>query len=129
MLQLKNLKFEFKADRPPGSTSIKDAKKTQVTDLKTEATKRKSVDDLIDEYNANQDRLRLSDEEGGTLIGYEEYEQLRKRNKDIAKALEDKGISSKVEKNQKQKLFHLQINLIQKILQQVVELVMQKEVF
>jgi hypothetical protein len=94
----KKFKFEFKADRPPGSTSIKDAKKTQVTDLKTEATKRKSVDDLIDEYNANQDRLRLSDEEGGTLIGYEEYEQLRKRNKDISKALEDKGISSKVEK-------------------------------
>jgi hypothetical protein len=94
----KKFKFEFKADRPPGSTSIEDAKKTQVTDLKTEATKRKSVDDLIDEYNANQDRLRLSDKEGGTLIGYEEYEQLRKRNKDIAKALEDKGISSKVEK-------------------------------
>jgi hypothetical protein len=94
----KKFKFEFKADRPPGSTSIEDAKKTQVTDLKTEATKRKSVDDLIDEYNANQDRLRLSDEEGGTLIGYEEYEQLRKRNKDISKALEDKGISSKVEK-------------------------------
>jgi hypothetical protein len=94
----KKFKFEFKADRPPGSTSIEDAKKTQVTDLKTEATKRKSVDDLIDEYNANQDRLRLSDKEGGTLIGYEEYEQLRKRNKDISKALEDKGISSKVEK-------------------------------
>jgi hypothetical protein len=94
----KKFKFEFKADRPPGSTSIEDAKKTQVTDLKTEATKRKSVDDLIDEYNANQDRLRLSDKEGGTLIGYEEYEQLRKRNKDIAKTLEDKGISSKVEK-------------------------------
>jgi hypothetical protein len=94
----KKFKFEFKADRPSGSTSIEDAKKTQVTDLKTEATKRKSVDDLIDEYNANQDRLRLSDEEGGTLIGYEEYEQLRKRNKDISKALEDKGISSKVEK-------------------------------
>jgi hypothetical protein len=94
----KKFKFEFKADRPPGSTSIEDAKKTQVTDLKTEATKRKSVDDLIDEYNANQDRLRLSDKEGGTLIGYEEYEQLRKRNKDISKALENKGISSKVEK-------------------------------
>jgi hypothetical protein len=73
-------------------------KKTKVMDLKTEATKRKSVDDLIDEYNANQDRLRLSDKEGGTLIGYEEYEQLRKRNKDISKALEDKGISSKLEK-------------------------------
>jgi hypothetical protein len=81
-----------------GSTSIQGAKKTQVTDLKTEATKRTSIDDLMDEYNANQDRLRLSDQEGGTLIGYEEYEQLRKRNKDIAKALEDKGISSKVEK-------------------------------
>jgi hypothetical protein len=94
----KKFKFEFKADRPLGSTSIQGAKKTQVTDLKTEATKRTSIDDLMDEYNANQDRLRLSDQEGGTLIGYEEYEQLRKRNKDIAKALEDKGISSKVEK-------------------------------
>jgi hypothetical protein len=81
---------------PEGVMSL--TKKTQVIDLKTQADKRKSVDNLIDEYNANQDRLLLSDAEGGTLIGYEEYEQLRKRNKDISKALEDKGISSKLEK-------------------------------
>jgi hypothetical protein len=93
-----SLTEKIKQKNPLGSTSIQGAKKTQVTDLKTEATKRTSIDDLMDEYNANQDRLRLSDQEGGTLIGYEEYEQLRKRNKDIAKALEDKGISSKVEK-------------------------------
>jgi hypothetical protein len=37
--------------------------------LKAEATKRTSIDDLIDENNANQDKLRLSDEEGGTAIG------------------------------------------------------------
>jgi hypothetical protein len=72
-------------------------KPAKVSDFKAEATKRTSIDDLIDEYNANQDRLRLSDEEGGTAIGYEEFQKIQKRNEDIAKALEDKGISSKVE--------------------------------
>jgi len=72
-------------------------KKTQVSDIRVEATKRKSIDELIDEYNANQDRLRLSDEEGGTKIGYEEFKNLQSRNKEIQKALEEKGISSKVE--------------------------------
>ena len=107
--KLARSKFKFEPDesRLPGSVSIEKAKKAEqefginkpakVTDFKAEATKRTSVDDLIDEYNANQDRLRLSDEEGGTLIGYEEYRQIQKRNEEIAKALEAKGISSKVE--------------------------------
>jgi hypothetical protein len=102
-------KFKFEPDenRLPGSVSIEEGRKAEqefginkpakVSDFKAEATKRTSIDDLIDEYNANQDKLRLSDEEGGTAIGYEEFQKIQKRNEDIAKALEDKGISSKVE--------------------------------
>jgi hypothetical protein len=107
--KLARSKFKFEPDenRLPGSVSIEEGRKaeqefginkpTKVSDFKAEATKRTSIDDLIDEYNANQDRLRLSDEEGGTAIGYEEFQKIQKRNEDIAKALEEKGISSKVE--------------------------------
>ena len=107
--KLARSKFKFEPDenRLPGSTSIEEGRKAEqefginkpakVTDFKAEATKRTSIDDLIDEYNANQDRLRLSDEEGGTAIGYEEFKNIQKRNEDIAKALEEKGISPKVE--------------------------------
>jgi hypothetical protein len=107
--KLARSKFKFEPDenRLPGSVSIEEGRKAEqefginkpakVSDFKAEATKRTSIDDLIDEYNANQDRLRLSDEEGGTAIGYEEFQKIQKRNEDIAKALEDKGISSKVE--------------------------------
>jgi len=102
-------KFKFEPDenRLPGSVSIEEGRKAEqefginkpakVSDFKAETTKRTSIDDLIDEYNANQDRLRLSDEEGGTAISYEEFQKIQKRNEDIAKALEEKGISSKVE--------------------------------
>jgi hypothetical protein len=107
--KLARSKFKFEPDenRLPGSVSIEEGRKAEqefginkpakVSDFKAEATKRTSIDDLIDEYNANQDRLRLSDEEGGTAISYEEFKKIQKRNEDIAKALEDKGISSKVE--------------------------------
>ena len=107
--KLARSKFKFEPDenRLPGSTSIEEGRKAEqefginkpakVSDFKAEATKRTSIDDLIDEYNANQDRLRLSDEEGGTAIGYQEFKNIQKRNEDIAKALEEKGISSKVE--------------------------------
>jgi hypothetical protein len=107
--KLARSKFKFEPDenRLPGSTSIEEGRKAEqefginkpakISDFKAEATKRTSIDDLIDEYNANQDRLRLSDEEGGTTIGYEEFKNIQKRNEDIAKALEEKGISSKVE--------------------------------
>jgi hypothetical protein len=107
--KLARSKFKFEPDenRLPGSVSIEEGRKAEqefginkpakVSDFKAEATKRTSIDDLIDEYNANQDKLRLSDEEGGTAIGYEEFQKIQKRNQDIAKALEEKGISSKVE--------------------------------
>jgi hypothetical protein len=107
--KLARSKFKFEPDenRLPGSTSIEEGRKAEqefginkpakVSDFKAEATKRTSIDDLIDEYNANQDRLILTDEEGGTAIGYQEFKQLQKRNEEIAKALETKGISSKVE--------------------------------
>jgi len=114
-------KFEPNENRLPGSVSIEEGKKAEqefginspkgldyltggepnkkpkVSDFKAEATKRKSIDELIDEYNANQDRLRLTDEEGGTKIGYEEFKNLQDRNREIEKALELKGISSEVE--------------------------------
>jgi hypothetical protein len=75
----------------------KQEKPADVTNIKLEIDKRKSIDDLIDEYNANQDRLRVPDEEGGTLITYDEFQKLNKRNKEIADLLESRGISSKPE--------------------------------
>jgi hypothetical protein len=104
--KLARSKFKFEPDetKAPGSVSIEEAKKAEqefginkpakVADFKKEATRRTSVDDLIDEYNANQDRLLLTDEEGGTLITYPEYNKLRDRNEEIAKILEEKGIRS-----------------------------------
>jgi hypothetical protein len=104
-------KFEPRTSTLPETTTIEEAKKAeqefginkpaQVTDFTAEATKRTSIDDLIDEYNANQDRLRLSDEEGGTAIGYDEFRKLQDRNRQIADALENKGISSKIEEEVK----------------------------
>jgi hypothetical protein len=107
--KLARSKFKFEPDeaRLKGSVTIEEGKKAEqeyginkpakVSDFKAEATKRTSIDDLIDEYNANQDRLLLTDDEGATLITYPEYNRLKDRNDEIAKALEAKGISSKVE--------------------------------
>jgi hypothetical protein len=107
--KLARSKFKFEPDenRLPGSVSIEEGRKAEqefginkpakVSDFKAEATKRTSIDDLIDEYNANQDKLLLTDDEGATLITYPEYNRLKDRNDVIAKALEAKGISSKVE--------------------------------
>jgi hypothetical protein len=104
-------KFEPRTGDLPETTTIEEAKKAEqefginkpakVSDFKAEATKRTSIDDLIDEYNANQDRLRLSDEEGGTAISYDEFRKLQERNRQIADALENKGISSKIEEEVK----------------------------
>jgi hypothetical protein len=104
-------KFEPRTGDLPETTTIEEAKKAEqefginkpakVKDFKAEATKRTSIDDLIDEYNANQDRLRLSDEEGGTAISYDEFRKLQERNRQIADALENKGISSKIEEEVK----------------------------
>jgi hypothetical protein len=104
--KLARSKFKFEPDenRLPGSVSIEEGRKAEqefginkpakVSDFKAEVTKRTSIDDLIDEYNANQDRLLLTDDEGGTLITYPEYNRLKDRNEEIAKALEGKGIKS-----------------------------------
>ena len=73
----------------------------EVKNIRSEIDKRKDIDDLIDEYNANQDRMSLTDEEGGTLISYDEFNKLNRRNREIADALENKGISSKVEEEVK----------------------------
>jgi len=79
----------------------KKAEPAEVKNIRSEIDKRKNIDDLIDEYNANQDRMSLTDEEGGTLISYDEFNKLNRRNKEIADALENKGISSKIEEEVK----------------------------
>jgi len=75
--------------------------KPEVLNIQKEAIKRKSIDELIDEYNANQDRTRLLDEEGGSKISYEEFQDIQKKNEEIAKELEKKGISSTIEEEVK----------------------------
>ena len=106
-------KFKFEPDetRTKGSISYDElekniqgsgqTKEAELLDITTEGNKRKSIDDLIDEYNANQDKLSLSDAEGGTEISYDEFNDLKKKNQDIAKALEEKGISSTIEEEVK----------------------------
>ena len=79
----------------------KKAEPAEVKNIRSEIDKRKNIDDLIDEYNANQDRMSLTDEEGETLISYDEFNKLNRRKKEIADALENKGISSKVEEEVK----------------------------
>jgi len=113
-------KFKFEPDefRLKGSTSYEDVEKAKTTekeksfferlfgskkqekepaevlDITAEGNKRKSVDELIDEYNANQDRTRLLDERGENAISYEEFQDIQKKNEDIAKELEKKGVKS-----------------------------------
>ncbi|NBW16077.1 MAG: hypothetical protein EBR82_49650, partial [Caulobacteraceae bacterium] len=111
-------KFEPNETRTKGSTSYEDIEKAKTTekekgfferlfgskkqekepaevlDITAEGNKRKSVDELIDEYNANQDRTRLLDERGENAISYEEFQDIQKKNEDIAKELEKKGVKS-----------------------------------
>ena len=106
-------KFKFEPDetRTKGSTSYEELEKTikgseqpkeaKILNITNEADKRKTVDELIDEYNTNFDRTKLTDKEGGTEIGYQEFQDIQKRNDEIAKALEEKGISSKIEEEVK----------------------------
>jgi hypothetical protein len=105
----KKFKFEFKADRPPESISIEDAKKaeqefginkpkqnetTEVTDITAKVYRNADPDELIGEYNKNLDLLSQVDEEGGTLIGYEQFQKLQNRNTEIEKILNSIGIKS-----------------------------------
>jgi hypothetical protein len=104
-------KFEPNETRTKGSTSYEELEKTikgseqpkeaKILNITNEADKRKTVDELIDEYNTNFDRTKLTDKEGGTEIGYQEFQDIQKRNDEIAKALEEKGISSAIEEEVK----------------------------
>jgi hypothetical protein len=47
---------------------------------------------LIDESNKNQTRLRLTDNEGGTAISYDEFRKLQSRNNEIEKTLESLNV-------------------------------------
>ena len=106
-------KFKFEPDetRTKGSMSYEELEKTikgseqpkeaKILNITNEADKRKTVDELIDEYNTNFDRTKLTDKEGGTEIGYQEFQDIQKRNDEIAKALEEKGISSAIEEEVK----------------------------
>jgi hypothetical protein len=49
---------------------------------------------LINEYNKNLNLLSQVDKEGGTSIGYEQFNQLQNRNKEIENILDSIGIKS-----------------------------------
>jgi hypothetical protein len=102
----KKFKFEFKADRLPESISIEDARKaeqefginkpkqTEVTDITAKVYRNADPDELIDEYNKNLNLLSQVDEDGGTLIGYEQFKKLQNRNTEIEKILDSINIKS-----------------------------------
>jgi hypothetical protein len=99
-------KFTLTPDetRLPGSQTYEELekiKKGEVVDMTYEVDKRKTIDELIDEYNSNQDKLSLTDEQGDTAITYTEFNELKDRNKKIADALEEKGIKSTPEVEEK----------------------------
>jgi hypothetical protein len=102
----KKFNFEFKADRAPGSISIEDARKaeqefginkpkqTEVTDITAKVYRNADPDELINEYNKNLNLLSQVDEDGGTLIGYEQFKKLQNRNTEIEKILDSINIKS-----------------------------------
>jgi hypothetical protein len=102
----KKFKFEFKADRLPESISIEDARKAEqefginkpkqneVTDITAKVYRNADPDELIDEYNKNLNLLSQVDEDGGTLIGYEQFKKLQNRNTEIEKILDSINIKS-----------------------------------
>ena len=106
--KLARSKFKFEPDetRPKGSVSIEEGKKAEqeyginkpkeaeVTNITARVNKNKDLDSLIDEYNKNHERLSLTDQEGGTLIGYEEFTKLQNRNKEIENILDSLGVKS-----------------------------------
>ena len=87
-------KKESLMDKIKNLMTKKQEKPADVTNIKSEIDKRTTIDDLIDEYNANQDKLSLTDEEGGSYVSYDEFNILQNRNKEIAKELERKGVKS-----------------------------------
>ena len=73
---------------------IKRKKPAEVTDITAKINRGKNIDDLIEEYNKNSERMGLVDEEGGTLISYSEFQDLSKKNKEIEKILESLNVKS-----------------------------------
>jgi len=106
--KLARSKFKFEPDvnRPAGSVSIEEAKKAEqefginkpkkaeVTNITAKVYKNADPDQLIDEYNKNLNLLSQVDEEGGTLIGYQQFQKLQNRNTEIEKILDSIGIKS-----------------------------------
>ena len=100
--------FEPKLDRPkeaytdaeietiiskdPDRFAIKP--EAEVVDIKTKVSKNVDPDQLIQEYNSNYKLLSQVDEEGGTLIGYEQFNKLQNRNTEIEKILDSMGVKS-----------------------------------
>jgi hypothetical protein len=66
----------------------------EVVDIKTKVSKNVDPDQLIQEYNSNYKLLSQTDEEGGTLIGYEQFNKLQNRNTEIEKMLDSMGVKS-----------------------------------
>jgi len=75
----------------------KEPEKAKVLDIKEEGTKRKSIDELIEEHNRNSERMALTDEEGGSAITYTEFQDLAKRNKELEDLIEGTGVKPKEE--------------------------------
>jgi len=106
--KLARSKFKFEPDvnRLPGSTSIEEAikaekefginkpKQAEVTSITAKVNRNRDPDQLIEEYNKNKELLSQVDEEGGTSIAYEQFQQLQKRNTDIENILDSLGIKS-----------------------------------
>ena len=106
--KLARSKFKFEPDenRLPGSTSIEEAKKAEqkfginkpkkaeVTDITGKVYRDTDPDELIKEYNTNKQLLSQVDEEGGTSIGYQQFQELQKRNTEIEKILDSIGVKS-----------------------------------
>ena len=97
-------KLEPSDIKPEGSISIDEAKKgeqefginkpAEVTSITSKVYKDIDPDILIKEYDRNVQILSQVDEEGGTLIGYQQFNELQNRNKEIENILDSLGIKS-----------------------------------
>jgi hypothetical protein len=106
--KLARSKFKFEPDvnRPKGSMSVDDAikaekefginkpKQAEITNITAKNYRNADPDQLINEYNKNLNLLSQVDKEGGTSIGYEQFNQLQNRNKEIENILDSIGIKS-----------------------------------
>jgi hypothetical protein len=73
---------------------INKPKQTEVTDITAKVYRNADPDELINEYNKNLNLLSQVDEDGGTLIGYEQFKKLQNRNTEIEKILDSINIKS-----------------------------------